>query len=56
MAFVNLPLATGLTRVLLIDSDGVLLEPPPQARFSFPVLGGITEATTNPPGAPACAA
>ncbi len=44
VAFVNLPLATGLTRVLLIDPHGVLLDPPPQARFSFPVLGGITEA------------
>lgn len=44
VAFVNLPLATGLTRVLLIDPYGVLLEPPPQSRFSFPVLGGITEA------------
>ena len=31
------------TGVLLIDSYGVLLEPPPQARFTFPVLGGIRE-------------
>lgn len=44
VAFVNLPLATGTTRVLLIDTAGVLLEPPPQARFAFPVLSGITEA------------
>ncbi len=29
--------------VLLIDSDGVLLEPPPQAQFTFPVLSGIRE-------------
>ena len=55
VAFVNLPLATGLTRVLLIDPHGVLLEPPPQSRFSFPVLGGITEAQTNRPAARACA-
>jgi cell division protein FtsQ len=27
--------------VLLIDSDGVLLDRPPQAQFSFPVLSGI---------------
>lgn len=43
VAFVNLPLATGETRVLLIDSNGQLLEPPAQSRFSFPVLSGITE-------------
>lgn len=29
--------------VLLIDSHGVLLEPPPQAQFTFPVLSGIRE-------------
>lgn len=29
--------------VLLIDSRGVLLEPPPQAQFTFPVLSGIRE-------------
>src|SRR5690349_6347267 len=29
--------------VLLIDPHGVLLEPPPQAQFSFPVLSGIRE-------------
>ncbi len=44
VAFVNLPLATGVTRLLLIDGEGVLLEPPAQARFSFPVLSGITDA------------
>jgi cell division protein FtsQ len=27
--------------VLLIDAEGMLLEPPPQARFTFPVLSGI---------------
>jgi cell division protein FtsQ len=27
--------------VLLIDSQGMLLEPPPQAQFSFPVLSGV---------------
>lgn len=47
LAFVNLPLATGLTRVLLIDGNGQLLEPPPQSRFSFPVLSGITEAQSD---------
>jgi cell division protein FtsQ len=29
--------------VLLIDSLGVLLDPPPQAQFSFPVLSGVRE-------------
>jgi cell division protein FtsQ len=29
--------------VLLIDSSGVLLEPPAQAQFAFPVLSGIRE-------------
>ena len=29
--------------VLLIDSRGVLLEPPAQAQFAFPVLSGIRE-------------
>ncbi|MBZ5626804.1 MAG: cell division protein FtsQ/DivIB, partial [Acidobacteriia bacterium] len=29
--------------VLLIDSRGVLLDPPPQAQFSFPVLSGVRE-------------
>jgi cell division protein FtsQ len=29
------------SRVMLVDAHGVLLDPPPQARFSFPVLSGI---------------
>jgi cell division protein FtsQ len=33
--------------VELIDADGVLLEPPPQASFSFPVLSGIHEDSTE---------
>jgi cell division protein FtsQ len=45
VAFVNLPLAAFVrgARVALIDAQGVLLEPPPQAKFTFPVLGGVTE-------------
>jgi len=27
--------------VMLIDGQGMLLEPPPQAQFTFPVLGGV---------------
>jgi cell division protein FtsQ len=38
VAFVSFP-----TGVLLIDSHGVLLDPPPQAQFAFPVLSGIRE-------------
>jgi cell division protein FtsQ len=29
--------------VLLIDRQGVLLDPPPKARFAFPVLSGVRE-------------
>ena len=43
VAFVNLRLATGTSRVLLIDAEGVLLAPPTQSRFGFPVLSGVTE-------------
>jgi len=44
VAFVNLPVPGGRgSRVLLIDAEGVLLEPPPQSHFAFPVLSGITD-------------
>ena len=33
--------------VLLIDAQGVLLEPPPQAQFTFPVLSGVREDETE---------
>lgn len=33
--------------VLLIDAHGVLLEPPAQAQFAFPVLAGIREEETE---------
>ena len=33
--------------VLLIDSHGILLEPPPQAQFTFPVLSGVREDETE---------
>jgi cell division protein FtsQ len=33
--------------VLLIDAHGVLLEPPPQAHFAFPVLSGVRENETE---------
>lgn len=38
VAFVSLPAGA-----MLIDADGVLLEPPPQAQFAFAVLSGIRE-------------
>jgi cell division protein FtsQ len=38
VAFVSFP-----TGVLLIDARGVLLDPPAQAQFAFPVLSGIRE-------------
>ncbi|MBZ5726934.1 MAG: cell division protein FtsQ/DivIB [Acidobacteriia bacterium] len=33
--------------VLLIDAHGVLLDPPPQAQFAFPVLSGVRESETE---------
>jgi cell division protein FtsQ len=48
VAFVNLPVAGGRgSRVLLIDGEGVLLEPPAHARFAFPVLSGVTAEQTE---------
>jgi cell division protein FtsQ len=35
------------TGVLLIDRQGVLLDQPPQAQFTFPVLGGVRESETE---------
>ena len=36
------------TGVMSIDANGVLLETPPQAKFSFPVLSGISESDSEP--------
>ena len=48
VAFVTMRAPGGRSaRVLLIDADGVLLEPPAHSRFSFPVLSGITETETD---------
>ncbi|HLK68198.1 MAG TPA: FtsQ-type POTRA domain-containing protein [Bryobacteraceae bacterium] len=33
--------------VLLIDSKGILLDPPPQSQFTFPVLSGVKEDETD---------
>ena len=33
--------------VLLIDAAGVLLDPPPQSQFAFPVLSGVREDETE---------
>jgi cell division protein FtsQ len=33
--------------VLLIDSRGVLLDPPPESQFAFPVLSGVKEEETE---------
>jgi cell division protein FtsQ len=49
VAFVNVPLPGGMgSRVLLIDAQGVLLEQPPQSRFTFPVLSGVSEEQPEP--------
>jgi cell division protein FtsQ len=43
------PVAFAIFRsgVLLIDAHGVLLDPPAQAHFAFPVLGGVREDETE---------
>jgi len=51
VAFVSLPFHGGSNapaRFLLVDAQGVLLDPPPRARFAFPVLTGLTEDQTEP--------
>src|SRR5712692_6655962 len=48
VAFVNIPVPRGRgARVLLIDAEGVLLEPPAQSHFTFPVLAGVSEEQTE---------
>jgi cell division protein FtsQ len=42
VAFVSLP-----GGAMLIDAEGVLLEPPAQAQFAFPVLSGVREEETD---------
>ena len=51
VAFVSLPFHSGAnspSHFLLIDAQGVLLDPPPRAQFAFPVLTGLTEDQTEP--------
>jgi cell division protein FtsQ len=46
VAFVNVPVrgaGGAVSLVSLIDSHGVILEPPPHSRFTFPVLSGVTD-------------
>ena len=49
VAFVNLPLAENarISRLALIDREGVFLDPPPSSHFTFPVLEGISEQQTE---------
>jgi len=48
VAFVSLPLRGGSTsRFLLVDAQGVLLDPPPRGQFTFPVLTGLTDDQTD---------
>jgi cell division protein FtsQ len=51
VAFVSLPFHAGSNspaRFLLVDAQGVLLDPPPRAQFAFPVLTGLTDDQTEP--------
>jgi cell division protein FtsQ len=46
VAFVSLPLhgaSSSAARFLLVDAEGVLLDPPARAQFAFPVLTGLTD-------------
>jgi cell division protein FtsQ len=50
VAFVSLPLRGGsrsAARFLLVDAQGVLLDPPLRAQFAFPVLTGLTDDQTD---------
>jgi len=49
VAFVSLPLhgTSGSARFLLVDAQGVLLDPPLRAQFAFPVLTGLTDDQTD---------
>ncbi len=48
VAFVSLPLHGGAAaRFLLVDAQGVLLDPPVRAQFAFPVLTGLTDDQTD---------
>lgn len=49
VAFVSLPLrgASGSARFLLVDAQGVLLDPPLRSQFTFPVLTGLTDDQTD---------
>ena len=50
VAFVNVPQAekAHTSRLALIDAEGVLLEPPPSARFTFPILLGVSDQQREP--------
>jgi cell division protein FtsQ len=50
VAFVSLPLhgsSGSAARFLLVDAQGVLLDPPLRAQFAFPVLTGLTDDQTD---------
>jgi len=51
VAFASLPFHRGAgatTRFLLVDAQGVLLDPPVRAQFAFPILNGLSEDQTEP--------
>jgi cell division protein FtsQ len=51
VAFASLPVRDGSgapQRFLLVDAQGVLLDPPTRGQFSFPVLNGLTEEQSDP--------
>ena len=51
VAFASLPYhqhGAASTRFLLVDAQGVLLDPPLRAQFAFPILNGLSEDQTEP--------
>ena len=50
VAFVSLPLhrsSGSAARFLLVDAQGVLLDPPLRAQFAFPVMTGLSDDQTD---------
>jgi cell division protein FtsQ len=49
VAFVNVPVPEKphISRLALIDGEGVFLDPPPMTKFNFPILQGVSDRQTE---------